>query len=88
MPSLQKLALPADTSYWPAVAEQVEAFARAQNLPLKDMGAIQVVVTQGSYATALRSALHVRAGGAFMPPRMRLWGELAASDAQSVVHRV
>ncbi len=87
-PSLQHIALSADSTYWPTVAEHVLAFAHAQSLPSKDLSAMQVVLTQGPHATALRSALHACVQGPLMLPRLCLWRELGATDAQGVAHRV
>lgn len=87
-PTLEHLALTTDAAYWPAVADAVLAFARAQGLPQRNLSGLQVVLTQGSHAMALRSALHARAGGALLPPRVRLWGELAAGVGSSVIHRM
>jgi len=79
--SLHRVALPADSRFWPAAARAVVAHLQAHDVDPRRAHAATWLVPAAAHAAAARGALHAAVGAAFMPPRI---APLAAWLGQSL----
>ncbi len=85
--SIHVVRVSADATFWSQAAVHVMAFAQAQGSPQHHLRALLGVVPGGPHATALRAALQAHVGGALLPPRLTVWGELATDGAGGMTRR-
>lgn len=68
--SLHRIALPADSRFWPAAAQSVISHLQAHGTDPRHAHPATWLVPAAAHVAAARAALHAAVGAAFMPPRI------------------